>query len=131
VRASEASQVEERVDAEMPAILDRRIKQSWRSGASTNQQLLELCKSKWIRGEVAASAMNGAIRPLPVILNETFRPGHKFPQFLNRRVDDGDTRRRVRFKAVLPMTARSSLPASESGLALGEIHRINIIPSGR
>jgi hypothetical protein len=84
VRASEASQVEERVDAEMPAILDRRIKQSWRSGASTNQQLLELCKSKWIRGEVAASAMNGAIRPLPVILNETFRPGHKFPQFLNR-----------------------------------------------
>ena len=53
--------MEERVDAEMPAILDRRIKQSWRSGASTNQQLLELCKSKWIRGEVAASAMNGAI----------------------------------------------------------------------
>jgi hypothetical protein len=29
------------------------------------------------------------------------------------------------------MTAGSSLPASESGLALGEIHRTNIIPSGR
>jgi hypothetical protein len=81
VRVSEASQVEEHVDAEMPAILDRRIKQSWRSGASTNQQLLELCKSKWIRGEVAASAMNGAIRSLPVILNDTFRPGHNFPIF--------------------------------------------------
>ena len=81
MRASEASQVEERVDAEMPAILDRRFKQSLCSGASTNQQLLELCKSKWIRGEVDASAMNGAIRPLPVILNEMFGPRHKIPNF--------------------------------------------------
>jgi hypothetical protein len=84
VRASEASQVEECIDAGMTPIFYWRFEESCCSSASTNQQLLELCKSKWIRGEVAASAMNGAIRPLPVILNETFRPGHKIPQFLNR-----------------------------------------------
>jgi len=73
--------MEERIDPEMALVVDWRLEQSWRSGASTDQELLELCESRWIRGEAIAGAMNGAIRPLPVILNIAFRPGHKLLQF--------------------------------------------------
>jgi hypothetical protein len=80
----EASQVQKRIDAGMTSVVDWRLKQAWRANASAAQQLLKFCESNWIGGELATRAMNGAIRPLPVILNITFRPGHNFSIFLNR-----------------------------------------------
>jgi hypothetical protein len=76
MRPPESGQVDERFDARMMAMGDRRVQQPPGSIASAVQQLVECRCGDRIRGQACVGLTDRAVGLLPVMPNETFSRRH-------------------------------------------------------